>query len=96
MRNSRVRGSRARPERSGTAPDFTADFHTFAVEWEPDAMRWYVDGIERHQVLRRMPDEPFYLILNLAVGGIFDGDVDASTPFPSEILVDWVRVYAKP
>jgi len=76
--------------------DFTSDFHTFAVEWEPDAMRWYVDGIERHHVLRRMPDEPFYLILNLAVGGIFDGDVDASTPLPSEMLVDWVRVYAKP
>jgi beta-glucanase (GH16 family) len=77
-------------------PDFTADFHTFAVEWQPEELRWYVDGIERHHVARKTPDEPFYLILNLAAGGMFDGDPDASTPFPSEMVIDWVRAYAKP
>ena len=76
-------------------PDFTADFHNFAVEWEPEAMRWYVDGVERHQVTRKTPEEDFYLILNLAVGGMFDGDPDASTTFPSEMTIDWVRVHQK-
>ena len=76
-----------------TGPDFTADFHTFAVEWRPGEMRWFVDGVERHSFLRPTPDLPMYLILNLAVGGHFDGDPDAGTPFPSEMLVDWVRVY---
>jgi beta-glucanase (GH16 family) len=77
-------------------PDFTAGFHTFAVEWQPEALRWFVDGIERHTFNKPTPSQPFYLILNLAVGGHFDGDPDATTPFPSEMRVDWVRVWAKP
>ena len=77
-------------------PDFTADFHTFAVEWGPQSMRWYVDGIERHRFSGQTPAVPMYLILNLAVGGDWDGEPDAATVFPSEMIVDWVRVYAKP
>ena len=76
-------------------PDFTADFHTFALEWEPEGIRWYVDGIQRHHTAAGSPDVPMYLILNLAVGGDWDGDPDATTPFPAEMLVDWVRVYSK-
>ena len=79
-----------------TGPDFTADFHTFAVEWEPEVLRWYVDGVERHTFPRATPDQPMYAIVNLAVGGDFGGDPDADTPFPAEMIVDWVRVYAKP
>jgi beta-glucanase (GH16 family) len=79
-----------------SGPDFTADFHTFAVEWEPGAMRWYVDGVERHSFPRTTPDVPMYVILNLAVGGDWDGDPDAATAFPSEMLVEWVRVYRRP
>jgi beta-glucanase (GH16 family) len=77
-------------------PDFTAGFHTFAVEWQPDVLRWFVDGLERHTFAKPTPAQPFYLILNLAVGGHFDGDPDATTPFPSEMRVDWVRVWTKP
>ncbi len=77
-------------------PDFTASIHTFAVEWEPDSIRWYIDGVERHRVEQATPDLPMYVIFNLAVGGDWDGDPDAATPFPAEMCVEWVRVYRKP
>ena len=76
-------------------PDFTADFHTFAVEWEPEGIRWFVDGIERQHSGMGSPDVPMYVILNLAIGGDWDGNPDATTPFPAEMLVDWVRLYTK-
>ncbi len=88
-----------RPKSTGKewdGPDFTADFHTFALEWLPDGLRWYIDGIERHRWNGKADFGPMYLILNLAVGGDFDGDPDAATPFPGEMLIDYVRVYAKP
>ena len=87
-----------RPKSTGKewdGPDFTADFHTFALEWKPDGLRWYVDGIERHQWNGKADFGPMYLILNLAVGGDFDGDPDAATPFPGEMEVSYVRAYAK-
>jgi len=85
-----------------------AEFHDYAVEWEPGEIRWSVDG--RVYATRRSwwtgrdgsrapwpaPfDRPFHLVMNLAVGGKFLGDPDASTPFPAEMLVDHVRVYEK-
>lgn len=81
---------------SGT---FSDDFHDFAVEWTKDRLTFYVDGnlyqsIERDQV----PGDawpftkPFYMILNLAVGGGPAGPPDGTT-FPQVMLVDWVRVY---
>jgi beta-glucanase (GH16 family) len=76
-------------------PDFTAGFHTFALEWLPTGLRWYVDGIERHRWNGKADFGPMYLILNLAVGGDFDGDPDSSTPFPGEMEIDYVRVLAK-
>jgi beta-glucanase (GH16 family) len=77
-------------------PDFTAGMHTFAVEWEPGAIRWFIDGVERQRVEQSTPSVAMYVILNLALGGDWDGNPDATTPFPSEMLVDWVRVYRKP
>jgi beta-glucanase (GH16 family) len=78
------------------------DFHLFGVEWEPKEIRFYVDG---HLYETRTPadlpagarwvfDHPFYLILNVAVGGGWPGNPDASTKFPQEMLVDYVRVYS--
>ena len=80
---------------------FADDFHTFTFEWTPDATRWLLDGKPyfivtadsiakngRHWVF----DHPFYLILNLAVGGVFDGDPPPTTRFPQEMLVDYVSV----
>lgn len=78
---------------------FDTAFHVFAVEWYDGDIVWFVDDQPYHRVRRAdVPgewvfDEPFFLILNVAVGGGFVGPPDASTPFPQTMLVDWVRVY---
>ncbi len=77
--------------------------HVYAVEWEPGEIRWYVDDVQYHVVTPRdLPrpeewpfDKPFFLIVNLAVGGGWPGDPDATTPFPARLRVDWVRVYQR-
>jgi beta-glucanase (GH16 family) len=75
------------------------DFHTFRVDWEPNSIVWYVDGSEYHRLdpgrlggNRWVFDHPFFMILNLAVGGNWPGNPDASTQFPQQMLVDYVRV----
>ncbi|MCB1088478.1 MAG: glycoside hydrolase family 16 protein [Verrucomicrobiae bacterium] len=75
--------------------DFSADFHTFAVEWDPGEIRWYVDGVERHRSADQVPDVPMFLLINLAVGGQWPGNPDESTPFPAWFEVDWVRVWKR-
>jgi beta-glucanase (GH16 family) len=76
-------------------------FRVFTVEWEPAAIRWYVDGVMFKSVTpadlpgRWVFDHPFFIILNVAVGGNWPGDPDASTVFPQTMLVDYVRVYQK-
>lgn len=83
-------------------------WHEYALEWLPGEIRWYVDG-ELYQVQNNWYsknkneaveytypapfDQPFYLIMNLAVGGWFDGDPDGSTKFPETLEVDYIRVY---
>lgn len=97
-----------------------ADFHTYAVEWEPGEIRWSFDGEKyatqsfwwssaktdgakganptKEADLSPWPapfDHPFYLVMNVAVGGQFLGNPDKTTAFPVEMLVDYVRVYDK-
>jgi beta-glucanase (GH16 family) len=78
------------------------DYHTFTVEWEPDEIRWFVDGIRYHTATPAdVPGEwvfndPFFLLLNLAAGGNFAGPVDPGLVFPQSMLVDYVRVYQGP
>jgi len=80
---------------------FTDAFHTFAIEWEPTAIRWYVDGnLYQTRTPASLPggsrwvfDHPFFIILNVAVGGNWPGSPDGSTVFPQTMLVDYVRVY---
>jgi beta-glucanase (GH16 family) len=75
--------------------DHSQGFHTFAIEWWPDALVWFVDGVQRFASVRQeVPDEPFYLILNSAVGGDWPGSPDGSTVFPQFHEIDYVRVYA--
>ncbi|MBI3878024.1 MAG: glycoside hydrolase family 16 protein, partial [Verrucomicrobia bacterium] len=50
-------------------PDFSADFHTFAIEWEADHIAWFVDGVERHRSMKSIPQVPMYMLVNLALGG---------------------------
>ncbi len=78
-------------------------YHTFAVEWSPDEISWYVDGINYHNASPAdvAPNEwvfnhPFYILLNVAVGGNFGGPVGDDTVFPQKMLVDYVRVYQGP
>jgi beta-glucanase (GH16 family) len=84
---------------SGTFPDA---FHTFSIEWEPDEIRWYLDGAQFHatnsshsdfQTYTWPFDQQFHFILNVAVGGNWPGVPDGSTVFPQTMEVDWVRVY---
>jgi beta-glucanase (GH16 family) len=81
----------------------SANYHTFAVEWEPGEMRWYVDDIHYHTArpvdVAPNPwvfEHPFYLILNMAIGGNFGGAIDPAMTFPQELKIDYVRVYAAP
>ena len=78
---------------------FADAFHVFAVDWSPNKITWSVDG---NLYQTRTPtdlggdrwvfDHGFFLILNLAVGGYWPGDPNASTPFPAQLVVDYVRV----
>ncbi|SFG76795.1 Polysaccharide deacetylase [Duganella sp. CF458] len=76
-------------------------FHVFAVEWEPGEIRWYRDGQHYHTAQPQMVngewvfEHPFFVLLNLAVGGYWPGYPDADTLFPQVMLVDYVRVYRK-
>ena len=78
-----------------------ADFHVFALEWDSERITWILDDTRYQTVTpRNLPqgarwvfDHPFFIILNVAVGGNFVGSPDASTTFPQTMLVDWVRVY---
>jgi len=80
---------------------FADDFHVYAVEWEAAEIRFYVDS---HLYATRTPsglpkgtrwvyEHPFFLLLNVAVGGNWPGSPDATSAFPQTMLVDYVRVY---
>ena len=81
--------------RSFEGPDFTADFHTFTMEWDPDEIRWYVDGVQRHSTRKNVPDVAMRIILNTAVGGNWPKDPDKTTLFPQYHFIDYVRVYVR-
>ena len=82
---------------------FSSDFHVFAVEWTPAQVDFYVDDTKYETVAKAsLPqnatwelDQPFFILLNLAVGSAdsWPGAPDSSTVFPAELLIDWVRVY---
>ena len=82
---------------------FAEDFHVYAVEWEPRMVRFYVDANLYATFTQEqwstggtwVFDHPFFLILNVAVGGTWPGSPDNTTQFPQQMLVDYVRVYTK-
>jgi len=108
-----IHGSIHGPGYSGRSPlttaytlsqgKFSDGFHIFAVEWEPQEIRFYVDGeLFATKRAEDIPtgshwvfDHPFFIVLNLAVGGHFPGSPDKSTTFPQRMLVDYVRVYTR-
>jgi beta-glucanase (GH16 family) len=79
---------------------FANGFHTFAVDWAPNVVTWFVDGIQysRHTNADTNGNpwafnHPFFLILNVAVGGAFPGNPDATSTYPQQMLVDYIRVF---
>jgi beta-glucanase (GH16 family) len=108
-----IEGSLHGPGYSGTKPltsayrlprgRFSDAFHVFAVEWEPQVVRFYVDDeLYATRTPADLPDgipwvfdHPFFVLLNLAVGGDFPGRPGDSTVFPQRMLVDYVRVYQR-
>jgi beta-glucanase (GH16 family) len=78
-----------------TGSDFSADFHTFGVEWDSSKIVWYVDGVERFRSTSGVPAEPFFILVNLALGGAWPGAPDSTTILPAYFDIDWVRVYKK-
>jgi beta-glucanase (GH16 family) len=92
--------------RLSAGKDFAAAFHLYAVEWEPDGVRFYVDetlyATFSASSVASTPatagswvfDHPFFLVLNVAVGGDWPGPPDSTTRFPQTMLIDYVRVYS--
>jgi beta-glucanase (GH16 family) len=82
---------------------FADGFHVYAVEWEPTVIRFYVDDnlyatrtpAELPKNTKWVYDHPFYMLLNVAVGGDWPGNPDVTSKFPQTMLVDYVRVYQK-
>ncbi len=79
---------------------FDSGFHIFGIEWGPEYINYYVDDVLYNQITPAdvtgewvFDNGPFYIIMNLAVGGVFDGSPNEDTVFPQTLLVDYVRVY---
>jgi len=85
---------------AGRPIDLTAGFHVYAVEWEPGELRFYFDEEPEpyHRVTRAdapVSDHAMSVVLNLAVGGWFDGDPDETTVFPQHFEIDYVRAWRR-
>jgi beta-glucanase (GH16 family) len=81
---------------------FADDFHTFAINWSAESIRWYVDDVLYHEATEwkseggAFPapfDQPFHMIINCAVGGNWPGHPDYTAEFPAQLKVDYVRVF---
>lgn len=78
-----------------------ANYHVYAVEWDSNGIRWFVDGNQFYSATRAQVeqygnwvyDHPFFILLNVAVGGNWPGSPDGSSSFPQRMYVDYVRVY---
>lgn len=79
---------------------FADEFHVFSIDWNEDGNTWYLDDVEFYSVdnavsgAQNYPfNNPFYFILNIAVGGQWPGYPDETTEFPQYMAVDYVRVF---
>ncbi len=86
---------------TGIPCDVTA-FHNYTVEWDKDSIRWFLDGARYHKICIKDSvnstgefHKPFYIIMNLAIGGSWPENPDETTVFPDTVFVDYVRVYQK-
>ena len=80
---------------------FDTDFHIFGIEWGPGYINFYVDDVLYNQLTPEdvpgewVYDQPFFIIINVAVGGSYVGSPNEDTVFPQTMLVDYVRIYEK-
>jgi beta-glucanase (GH16 family) len=87
---------------SNAGSPFGGGFHVYATQWSPNEIDFYVDGDLYWKVVPSMLpagatwvfDQPFFILLNFAVGGSWPGSPNGSTSWPQQMLVDYVRVYA--
>lgn len=92
--HSRETGSKSKVMHAFPTPDLSEGFHTYGVKWMRDEIIWYFDG--RRMVSVPTPSDmhkPMYLLVNLAIGGGWAGPPDATTRFPADYQIDYVRVY---
>lgn len=84
------------PSYTSSHADFTQQWHTFGVLWDPKQIVWYVDGQETRRITSDdydIPNQAMYVIANLAVGGNWPGSPDSTTSFPAEMELDYIRIY---
>ncbi len=86
---------RSTPSYQHWGSDFSQDFHTFGMKWEPGRITWYVDGTATNSFSdSNVAAEEMYLLVNLAVGGNWAGSPDGSTSFPARLTIDYIRAYS--
>ena len=87
-------GEEEAPGEYFTSPALATGWHRFAIDWRPGRLTWRIDGVRRWRVTGDMvPDEPMYVILNLAVGGEGAGPVGPNVKFPKTFAIDYLRVW---
>jgi beta-glucanase (GH16 family) len=85
-----------------TGVDLAANFHIYAIDWQPDQITWSFDGQPYHRVTPADTPErgwpfhhPFYLLVNLAVGGDWPGLAGHSPALPAKLVIDWIRIWSR-
>lgn len=79
-----------------TSPnDLSADFHTYAIDWSPNKLTWYLDGNQIYSTRDHIPHEPMFVLVNLAVGGSWPGNPDASTSWPGVMQIEYAHVFSQ-
>jgi len=77
------------------APDLSAGFHTFAVEWDKTSIAWFLDGKLTMRSTEGVPQQAMFLVADLAVGGVLAGVPDERTSFPASFDIEYIRVYRR-
>jgi beta-glucanase (GH16 family) len=90
-------GNSSSPQKDGsiyTNLDNPNAWHTYAINWQPGYIDWYIDGVLRKHVTgTNVPRKPMEIIANLAIGGDLPGNPNSTTPFPASLQIDYIRVY---
>ena len=74
--------------------DLSQHYHVYAVDWRPNLLVWSIDGVEVHRSTQNVPDQPMYILANLAFGGSWAGPVTSATPFPANFDIAYIRVFS--